>query len=496
MNDMIKSRFGRALYEALPEVYRTRDNPPDPDKDRGHLAAYLDSCGELLDAVYNSLDQRYKDCFPETCQEWLLPYFAQLVATTTLSPHVDGKREEIKHAVAWYQGKGSLRTIQEIAEKIGGFEKVLVQEGWKRVARTAHVDGLFVSPEIVDLHKKSPKDFIGRRNTAPHSVDVRKPSWIHGHPNPHAVLIYAPPFPGFFAKKEVVSFSWKNKTVNGKDDIDSWFTKGNETILPRELMGLDYDEKEKSWFFYKQPGVDKIIRIKGEKIMQAPSGFTLTELKKEPKAAIKYRFSELNLDGSLTVPTGTYLSLEKLSANIIHVSNGDPNTPLSGLIATDCLLQTVEAPNSFVRFAHCTVLGKMTAELLEASDCIFMEILYKNGQKRKLSPAEISYSRHSQESVKGGIGNTTEMPVFYSSEWGAPGCAVLHPASSEAIRHGAEDGGEMGVFHHRAAFQHRTAFNRRAYALAWEAVAEKLKDYLPVGMSAALIPDKTLFETD
>jgi len=507
MNDMIKSRFGHALYEALPEVYRTRDNPPDPDKERGHLAAYLDSCGELLDAVYNSLDQRYKDCFPETCQEWLLPYFAQLVGATTLSPHSEGKREEIMHAVAWRQGKGSLRTIQEIAEKIGGFEKVLVQEGWKRVARTVHGDGLFVSPEIVDLHKKSPKDFIGHRNTVPHSVDVRKPSWIHGHPNPHAVLLYAPPFPGFFAEKEVVRFKWKSDTEwnpENSDWIDSWFEgEKGEKIRPSEYMGIkfEYDSDDViTCTFYKKPEKTAIIRIEGDKQLPLPPGCSFAEIKnKEPeeqKTVIRYRFSEINLDGCLEALTGTYLHFEKLAVRSVEVHNGVKKTPISGLVATDCLLQTVKAPNSFVRLEHCTVLGNMTAELLEASDCIFMETLYKNGKMRYPSPGVgIRYSRHGQEDVFDSwhsreyafsdiVGNTTEMPVFYTREWGKPGCGVLHPASPEAIRHGAEDGGEMGAFHHRA------------YVQSWEAVTEKLNDYLPVGMSAALIPDKTLLETD
>jgi hypothetical protein len=467
MNAPMQSRFGRALYEALPEVYRTRDGLAcDKGGGEGHLAAYLDSCGKLLDVIYNSLDQRYKDCFPETCQEWLLPYFAELLGTTALSPHLEGRREEIMHAVAWRQGKGTLRTIEEIARKIGGFETLLVQEGWKRVARTANIDSLFVSPEIVDLHKKSPKDFAGHRNTAPHSVDVRKPSWLHGHANPYAILLYVLPFSGFFAGGEIVNFQWKNVTVNGSQDIDSWFDTRKSPVLPSELMGLEYDGKENAWFFYKKPGVKKIIHIGGNK---------------ELKPAARYRFAELNLDGSLTVPTGAYLVLEKLAAREIHVNNNTTNTPLSGLIANDCLLKAVHAPNSFVQLAYCTVLDEMFAELLKANGCIFMEALYKNGQKKNPSPGEIRYSRHSQEEVFGRFaGNTMETPVFYSQEWGKPDCGVMHSALPESIRYGAEDGGEMGAFHHRTV------------VLAWEAVIRKLADYLPAGMNVALIPDETL----
>ncbi|MDR2207714.1 MAG: hypothetical protein LBE22_01900 [Azoarcus sp.] len=471
MNVPIESRFGRALYEALPEVYRTRDATREGE---GHLALYLDSCGKLLDTIYNSLDQRYKDCFPETCQEWLLPYFAQLVGTTTLSPHIEGKRREIMHAVAWRQGKGSLTTARDIAEKIGSFENLEIREGWKRVARTACVNGPFVSPESVDLREKSPQSFAGHHNQAPHCVDVRKPNWLQGHANPQAVLLYAPPFPGFFEEKNTVSFEWKTAETNGSVDIDSWFKKGE--IPASEFMGIEYDGE--TWFFYKKTGVTKNIHITGKKTLETSPEYSFKEIKEDPKTVIRYRFSEINLDDRLAVPTGTYLVLEKLAARNIHIHNGITDTPISGLIANDCLLHEVHAPNSPVRLVYCTVLDEITAGHLDASDCIFVDTLYK---KFNLPPDTIRYSRHGNEPVFSHIvGNTMEIPVFYTWEWGKPGCGVLHPVSPKAICHGAEDGGEMGAFHHRA------------YASVWDAVIEKLNDYLSAGMSATLIPDEPL----
>ena len=472
MNVMIRSRFGRALYEALPEVYRTRDAQKREDGGgEGHLAAYLDSCGTLLDTVYNSLDQRYKDCFPQTCQEWLLPYFAQLVGATTLSPHADGRREEITHAVSWRQGKGSLKTVAEIAQKLGGFEKLDVKEGWQRLARTARVDGSFTSPRTVDLRKKAPQDFVGHRNTSSHSVDVRKLSWQHGHANPHSVLLYAAPYPGFFAGAEVVKFKWKTLRQNGDEDIDSWFE--TDAVSPSDYIGLKREGDE--WFFYKKPGVEEIVQLEG---------------RKELEAAEKYHFAELNLDG-ISIATGTRLLLEKLAARKVIVRNATTDTPHSSLEAHDCLLEELKASNSSVKLVHCTVLADMFAEHLDASDCIFMGMLLKNRHKRKSSPGAIRYSRYSSEQkeeegthIQNIVGNTTDVPVFFNKNWGKPGCGVLHPIAPKSIRNGAEDEGEMGAYHHRA------------YVLAWEAVAQKLKDYLPIGMSATLIPDETLLKTD
>jgi hypothetical protein len=688
MNDLTQSRFGRALYEALPEVYRTRDGQGDDDG-QGNLAAYLDSCGELLDVIYNSLDQRYKDCFPETCQEWLLPYFAELLGASTLSPHVEGRRKEIMHAIAWRQGKGSLKTIAQIAEEIGGFEKLVVQEGWKRVARTARINDPSVSPAVVDLRGKTQQDFIGHRNTAVCSVDVRKPDWRHGHVNPRAILLYVLPYQGFFTEKNIVYFEWKGSTVSGSgtyvddwfdkvddasglpsdyigldyddetwhffkkpgvnktihivcppnligiktlepagryrftelnlddelkvtkgtslvlerlaahkitiqgsadtdtspliptliatdcllkeinapsslarlvyctvlnesiadrieasdciftamlygnkdtktppsserirysrheqniagsaaypvsfadgdgitfewkystvngapDDVDSWFKKRSDTILASDFIGLEYDDKNKTWHFFKKLGKAEAVHI----ITVQKAGRKTLEAAKSPNPPFQYRFTEINLDDELKVTHGTFLVLEKLIVHKVTIEGAaDKNKPPSipTFTANDCLLQMISAPSSLVRLARCGVLCKSVVDRIEASDCIFKEMLYEDVKEtRPPKSAIISYFQPGLATCCGNIiGNTTDMPVFYTKEWGKPGCGVLHPATPQSIGNGAEDGGEMGAFHHRA------------YVLAWEAVGRKLLDYLPVGMSAALIPDETLPE--
>jgi hypothetical protein len=73
-----QSRIGAQLYALLPEVYRNRDRDANEARDE-HLRLYLDASGELFDRIYQTLRQRLDDHFPDTCQEWLLPYFAELL---------------------------------------------------------------------------------------------------------------------------------------------------------------------------------------------------------------------------------------------------------------------------------------------------------------------------------------------------------------------------------------------------------------------------------
>ncbi len=121
-------------------MYRTRDESRD-------LRAYLEGCGELLDAVYATLRQRYADNFPDNpphgakmapCQDWLLPYFADLVDARLVSPLPDGRRDELAKAILWRQGKGTLATMDSVVEAIGQTVAV-VQEGWRRVATTPRI---------------------------------------------------------------------------------------------------------------------------------------------------------------------------------------------------------------------------------------------------------------------------------------------------------------------------------------------------------------------
>ena len=135
---------------------------------------------------------------------------------------------------------------------------------------------------------------------------------------------------------------------------------------------------------------------------------------------------------------------------------------------------------------YSTVLTFTIAWKLNASDCIF------NGQIRK-APDIASLPgkgcvRYSSLVPDQKLGELTVYrhqflsAVFYTAEYGTSGCGVLHPATEEAIRSGAQDGGEMGAFHHLY------------LAARADAVITKLKSYLPTGMKAVGIPDGSLHD--
>ena len=65
-------------------------------------------------------------------------------------------------------------------------------------------------------------------------------------------------------------------------------------------------------------------------------------------------------------------------------------------------------------------------------------------------------------------------PLFYSLRYGEPGYAKLLPCTDDAIRRGADDGGEMGAFHFVLA------------PLREIDLQVRLLEYLPVGMEVGI----------
>lgn len=487
---------GRELYALLPEVYRNRDR--DSLGGGGDLAAYLDACGELLDLVRDTLDQRRADSFPDrppggrAVQGWLLPYVAQLLDVRLISPHADGRRQETARAVSWRQRKGTLAAVEEIAEAVAQTE-VEVREGWKRVATTPRVGlPLEPAPELerpLDMtnplkatcHPSLPAvtPDLRRAAAAPGShrdavrrtVDVRAPTWRHGHHHPRRLLLYAPPPAGFFPPDRVILDWGERHRPEHQGHVRDLVENGVRRIFnPHPLWDVE-EERE------RPEGAAVCVKTR-------PPNFT----------GERTVVADLAFLDTLTVDGGR-LELAGVAARRVVVKTAGGEAPV--LDARDCLFGSIEAAG-LVRLEYCTVLGDLAAGRLQASDCLFAGGVEITGPGEQEASC-VRYSRIPpplaalpDRRLRRGA-TTTEEPVFYdfelrdaegaprrSTEFGMPACGVLHPSAPELICFGAEDGGEMGAFH------------RRRYCLGRAAVLDKLEDFLPVGIEAALVPDPGL----
>lgn len=522
--------IGQQLYRLLPAIYRTRDNAQRDEAGKvvvpGDLARLLDGHGELLGRFHRTLVQLLYDHFPDeagvdatgaarSCQPWLLPYFAQLVDVALVSPDTRGQRAEVTRAVAWRKRKGTRVCVEDIAQQIGGFE-VELQEGHSRVARTprpgeplprALALGEAAEPAMdllppsrralhpgiraatVDLRKRSRAvqcdatnpashtsvlagEPVVWRQTEPHGApcmpgsyqdvrlrtpDLRTPRFDRGHFHPRRVLLFTPPPDGYFSDA-APTLDWPSVQAPA----------GTATTLVRVTEDtVVWNGKEVRRLTYTGLGAQP-LRVTGVIHLASDAVF---------------RFENLWLAHPVSVVAGK-IELDGCAVRKLTVRTAVVTEPV--LEARSTLIHSMYSDTGLARLEHCTVLRTLVAEALQASDCIFLRPLRKD-RTGAAAPSQgcVRFSRVSPQPGAADLlsctgTTTTEVPWFHSETFGERGCAVLHPGAAEALRAGAEDGGELGAFH------------ERLYCLRWSAVLQKLLDYLPVGMQAVLIPDPTL----
>ncbi|MGJ8677417.1 MAG: phage tail protein [Akkermansiaceae bacterium] len=512
-------QLGRDLYQILPAVYR--------DRDTGDLEKFLNVCGDLLDGVQGTLVQRLADQFPDnpdgglpslasdrTCQDWLLPYFADLLDVRLLSPLADGQRDEISKAVSWRQRKGTLAVIEQVAEAISQSESV-IHEGWKRVAVTPQIGKPLLSASVYGYEKEPDSDAAAlmakhpdlpavsvdlrcssgavktdegnaaaqyasiegqerRWRQAGHhgvpcypgsyedvsrrSVDFRTPNWKQGHFHPRRILLFTVPEAGFFPEN-VETVLWTDR-----DDEESKFHELIKTIETEEGLTIF---QNRTW------GTDNYVPVRIRRVVELDSPSSGDDM--------LWRFQGLIFDNTLLLHHGK-LELIDCAARKAELHTIDFKNPV--MTAQHCLFGSIQAARGICRMEYCTVLGSTLIEIPQVSDCIFAEPINKDHADE--TPPEkgcVRFSRVSLDQTFAGASshaNTREELIFYADKFGQRGAGVLHPESSDKICHGAEDGGEMGAFHDHY------------YCRIRAAVLEKLKDYLPIGYSAVLIPDQRL----
>lgn len=538
----LKSRAGQLLYRELPEEYRYQD--PAKPGEMGDLEAYLHGCGHLLDLVRGTTEQAYADAFAEDAdndlaiQTWLIPYLAELVGAELRAPDPVARRAELNNSVAWFKSKGSLEAVDEISDTISDAETVVV-EGWRHTLTTPRMglppftapaeamgsgdpteapglplgtpDIRFINRAVRDPEGANPlaeiqmprRDEFGRSiapetlfwrplnrrgapcfagaydDTSARTPDLRAPTSARIGPHPKRTIIHVRPPEGLFASD-----------INGTElapttaeiAIDDTLTTP-QIFRPVEILtalGLFEDD------------AGDPLEVDGNVIL--PDRLTVTGDLTIPDG-VQVAFEDLMFTGRIQVAGAdarvTFLrcAVENL---VIDFPSADPTVE-----ATDTLFSTIGGGVGFAQLVYCTVMGETALGRLWASDCIFNDTLVD----LDCSEAEtcIRYSRVSDLEGLAGCAtaepssNTGDDPNFIRlwfqdgddcvlrpAAFGEAGAGVLDLTSSTAIREGAEDGGEMGAYHHRF------------HMAQIRALHLKLTDYLPLGQEIAIRYDAAL----
>src|SRR5437764_200799 len=106
------------LFARLPEIYRTRDAEQTPP---GQLQAYLSLVENALSALHANIESLYHDFFIDTCDDWVIPYLADLVGTSHLSGDPRTLRMDVADTIALRRRKGTLGAIERLCSDLTGW---------------------------------------------------------------------------------------------------------------------------------------------------------------------------------------------------------------------------------------------------------------------------------------------------------------------------------------------------------------------------------------
>ncbi len=174
------------LYELLPAIYRIRD------VEQGEpLRALLQVIGEQVDLVEEDIGRLYENLFIETCEDWVVPYIADLVGYRPV--HEAGEpgpiesdqgtarnkilipRREVANTIRYRRRKGALALLELLANDIAGWPARAVEFyrllGWNQPINHLHME----RGRTVDLRDmRGLADLDGPFDRLAHMVDVRR----------------------------------------------------------------------------------------------------------------------------------------------------------------------------------------------------------------------------------------------------------------------------------------------------------------------------------
>lgn len=182
------------LYELLPAIYRQRDleTPSQP------LEQLLQVITEQVNVVEADIDQLYKNWFIETCEDWVVPYIADLIGYQAVTEaglpgdistpqgqalnRILFPRREIANTIRYRRRKGTLALLELLAKDVANWPARAV-EFYPLLGRTQHLNHLNLDRgRTIDLrasvplaHLDGPFDRLGHTVELPNIQAHRDP---------------------------------------------------------------------------------------------------------------------------------------------------------------------------------------------------------------------------------------------------------------------------------------------------------------------------------
>lgn len=128
--------YADKLWNLLPAVYRALDT--DNFNSNGPLREMVNRIGAQAAILRRSIDRMWEDQSIETCDDWLIPYIGQLVATNLVANlNARAQRLDVANTIDYRRRKGTLGPLEELSFNITGWNARVI-EFFRRLGRTRH----------------------------------------------------------------------------------------------------------------------------------------------------------------------------------------------------------------------------------------------------------------------------------------------------------------------------------------------------------------------
>jgi hypothetical protein len=169
------------LYDLLPEFLRRVDaeqaQPPAPPP----LRALLDAVQSQADLIRADIEKLLENFFVETCDAWLLPYIADLIAVNVVADDAANTRRDVARTIAYRRRKGTVPQLETMARDVTGYDCRLV-EFFERLVWNQSM--IHFRPDDLATADLRDAGAMGRVGTAfdrvAHTADLRPSTQTHG----------------------------------------------------------------------------------------------------------------------------------------------------------------------------------------------------------------------------------------------------------------------------------------------------------------------------
>lgn len=134
--DHYEEFYTEKLWNLMPALYRQEDT--DKFDAPGPLREIVHRTGVQCAILRRSIDRLYEDASIETCDDWVVAYFADLLKTRLVaSMDARAQRLDVANTIYYRRRKGTLGLVEELALDVTGWDARAV-EFFRRLGRSRH----------------------------------------------------------------------------------------------------------------------------------------------------------------------------------------------------------------------------------------------------------------------------------------------------------------------------------------------------------------------